>query len=131
MTYKIYKTGSYFYKDFASLEDAETYALSIGYSAELASLEYQIPPKTAEQQVLEDIEFGKSLVFQFLVDEKGKANTAEQSLAIQAKLKDVSMLLEKGAILAAYALLQAVIVDDLFTQQTKDKYLALIANYIS
>lgn len=131
MYYKFTKNGTHFFEKHASLEAAQTRANELGgYTVEEAP-QMQDPIKTPEQQVLEDIEFGKSLVFQFLVDEKGKANTAEQSLAIQAKLKDVSMLLEKGAILAAYALLQAVIVDDLFTQQTKDKYLALIANYIS
>ena len=67
MTYKITDTNKLnwaAYKNFKTLEDAQTLANNLGntYSVELASPEYQIPELTPEQKLQNDIQFGNQLI---------------------------------------------------------------------
>lgn len=137
MTYKLTKTGfATIFQNFASDEDALAEAETLGgYAVELAAPQDQVPDPTpeeiAESQLKADLTFGKSMIFQFLIDEKMSNRTPEQSFIVAQKLQSVDFMLNKGAISAAYGALQSVVVDAIFTQEMKDKYLNLIGQYLN
>lgn len=116
-----------------SLLEAQTYILDKfgpSWTVQQASPEEQIPEPTIEELLQRDLDFGQFMIKEFLRDEKSQTRTPVESGAIGAKLFDTQYMLNNGAILAAKATLESVVVDSLFTQQMKDKYLTMINQYL-
>ena len=132
-TYKIYKEGHYFFKQFENLEDAQQYAQNIGqeYNADLAQEQIATIELTLEEKKAQDISFGDNVLFQFLVEEEQNNNAPEISASILAKFSSVKEFLKLGAIKAARYYLSLVVVDQYFDQTRKDKYLAILDSYLN
>jgi hypothetical protein len=133
-TYKIYKDFWACFKNFNSLEDAQIYAdnLGLGYIAELALPEDQIPVLTSLQKLPLDIDFGNQLINTFLEDNRNYGYISIQdSITLLNKFNDIEKLCRLGSIKDVQTLMQNVIVDNIFTQERKDKYLQMITNYLN
>ena len=120
--------------DFASLADAQSFAdsLGTGYTAELAPPNEQIPALTPAEIVEMNVEFGNSLVTMFMVDNAEIGVIPEsESIALLAKFQQVLPLAQLGSIKVVSELLPAITTDAYFTQERKDKYTNLIAQYLS
>ena len=133
-TYKIYKDFWACFKNFNSLEDAQIYADSLGsgYIAELASPEDQIPILTPTERLPLDIDFGNQLINTFLEDNRNYGYISIQdSITLLNKFNDIEKLCRLGSIKDVQTLMQNVIVDNIFTQERKDKYLQMITDYLN
>jgi|LakMenEpi03Aug12_release.lakeMendotaPanAssembly.Ray.scaffolds.fasta_scaffold538298_2 hypothetical protein len=131
-TFKIEKDLITYFKNFNTLEDAETYTLEVLGTGWIVTIsEEQIIPLTPQQQLEMDIFFGEKMIQQFLIDnrELGSIPVADQLIQLQ-NFKDVNTLLGVGALKASYDLIGLIPIDQYFTQQRKDKYLNEIYNYL-
>jgi hypothetical protein len=131
-TFKIEKDLITYFKNFNTLQDAETYTLEVlGIGWTVTVSEDQIMPLTPQQQLESDIFFGKNMIQQFLIDnrELGTIPVSDQLTQLD-KFKDINTLLGVGALKASYDLITITSTDQYFTQQRKDKYLNEISNYL-
>lgn len=131
-TFKIEKDLITYFKNFNTLQDAETYTLEVlGVGWTVTVSEEQITPLTPQQQLESDIFFGKNMIQLFLIDnrELGVIPVSEQLIQLD-KFKDINTLLGVGALKASYDLITITSTDQYFTQQRKDKYLNEISNYL-
>jgi hypothetical protein len=131
-TFKIEKDLITYFKNFNTLQDAETYTLEVlGIGWTVTVSEEQIMPLTPQQQLESDIFFGKNMIQQFLIDnrELGSIPVSDQLTQLD-KFKDINTLLGVGALKASYDLITITSTDQYFTQQRKDKYLNEISNYL-
>jgi hypothetical protein len=131
-TFKIEKDLITYFKNFNTLQDAETYTLEVlGIGWDVTVSEEQITPLTPQQQLESDIFFGKNMIQQFLIDnrELGSIPVSDQLTQLD-KFKDINTLLGVGALKASYDLITITSTDQYFTQQRKDKYLNEISNYL-
>jgi hypothetical protein len=134
-TYKISKAAWATYQLFSDLQAAESWTksnLGPGYTVEL-SPDIQVTPVSPEEKLLNDQNFGATLIEMFLLDNRliTPAVTPIESLELLAKFQNIEKLASLGDIRSAQILLNAVQTDPrLFTQARKDKYLALIAGYL-
>lgn len=134
VTYKISKENWATYQLFNSLIEADQWTLTnlgTGYIVEI-SPDVQIEPKSPQEKLDEDINFGKMLIEMFLLDNRliVPAVTPVESLELLNKFQNVEKLASLGDIKSVKALLYNISVDNrLFTQERKDKYLFLINGY--
>lgn len=136
-TYKAYKDLISYFKNFNSLEDAELYfyeKLDNTYTIILAPDNEQISDfnPTSEQRLPIDIDFGNQLINQFLLDNREMGYISIQdSIILLNKFNDIEKLSRLGAIKDVKILMQNVIVDNIFTQERKDKYIQMISDYLN
>ena len=137
-TYRILKEDGFFLKNFASPELAQAYADGLGeeYTAILASENEQIQETSNADKVNQDLDFGISLIKLFRTDNADyeKANnvtiTVAESVALMQKFQGLIGFCQVGAIAEAYAILPTIVIDSIFTQERKDKYLTTLQNYL-
>jgi hypothetical protein len=134
VTYKISKENWSTYQLFNSLIEAEQWTLTnlgTGYTVEI-SPDVQLEPKSPQEKLDEDINFGKMLIEMFLLDNRliVPSVTPVESLELLNKFQNVEILASLGDIRSVKAILYNISVDNrLFTQERKDKYLSLINGY--
>ena len=135
-TYKIsLSNGSSLTLNFVSETTANTWASNVygtGFSiTEVTDPEEQIVI-SAESRLDADIEFGSTLIKEFLLDNrKLGAISINDSIAIKNKFKDIEDFCRYGAIQDANTLISALQTDAIFTQARKDKYLSMISDHFS
>jgi hypothetical protein len=98
--------------------------------------EQDIPGMDAanDQAILDrDMIFGKLLVYEFLLDNRlmPAAITPQDSLQLLSKFNVVAALCDKGDIKSVNALLPGIVIDNLFTQERKDKYIAMVTDHLA
>ena len=127
--YKIYKDQWSLIKQFATLEDAQAFAdtLGTGYVAEFYKA-YTAP--TIQERLIMDLEFGSSLIYVFVEDNRIMDITSEQSEAVLVKFRDVLAFAQTGAITSIQTYLPLIPTDEVFTQERKDKYSQMINDYL-
>jgi hypothetical protein len=134
-TYKIYKGLDSVFHNFNSLAEAEQFVIDNydnTWSVVLASDSEQITPLTIEDRLPFDIDFGHQIINEFLLDNRLHGYISIQdSINLLNKFSDIEKLSRLGAIKDVEILMQNVIVDDIFTQARKDKYLAMITEYLN
>ena len=128
--YKIYKDQWSLIKQFATLEDAQAFAdtLGTGYTAEFYKA---YTPPTIQQRLNMDLDFGSHLVYIFVEDNRVMDITPEQSEAVLQKFRDILAFAQTGAITSIDNYLPLIPTDDVFTQQRKDKYVQMITDYLA
>ena len=128
--YKIYKDQWSLIKQFATLEDAQAFAdtLGTGYTAEFYK---SYTPPTIQQRLNMDLDFGSHLVYIFVEDNRVMDITPEQSEAVLQKFRDILAFAQTGAITSIDNYLPLIPTDDVFTQQRKDKYVQMITDYLA
>ena len=135
ITYKISKDGWSTYQAFNELLEVEQWVsvnLGDGYTIEV-STDYQVVPLTTEQKLKEDLDFGKSLIETFLIDNRNITPPVSpyESLELLTKFQNVEKLASLGDIKSVKVLLHNISVDErLFTQERKDKYLSMINSHL-
>ena len=128
--YKIYKGNWSLIRQFATLEEAQTFAdsLGTGYAAEFYKA---YTPPTIQQRLSNDLDFGSYLVYVFVEDNRIMNITPEQSEAVLVKFRDILAFAQTGAITSIQTYLPLIPTDDVFTQQRKDKYVQMITDYLA
>lgn len=128
--YKIFKDLWSCVKKFATLEDAQAFADSLG---EGYTAEYYAPytPPTLQERLIMDLEFGQNLVYVFVEDNRIMNITPAQSEAVLVKFRDILAFAQTGAITSINTYLPAIPVDEVFTQERKDKYMQMITDYLA
>jgi hypothetical protein len=79
-----------------------------------------------EQQLADDKAKGRRLIDTYLLDNKKINLTTQQSLQQLQKFSAIKGLLESGALDAAKELIELSLVDEIFTQERKDKYITAL-----
>jgi hypothetical protein len=133
-TYKIYKDSWACYKNFNTQQDAELFASSLGsgYLVVLADPKDKIIPITLEQRLPADIDFGISLINEFLLDNRKIGYISNQdSISLLTKFKDIKEMCSLGAIRDVQVMMGNVVTDTVFTQDRKNKYLEMINSYLN
>jgi len=128
--YKISKDYWEVVKKFATLEDAQAFADSLGegYTAEFYA---PYTPPSIQERLQMDMQFGQDLVFIFVEDNRIMGTTQEQNDAILVKFRDILAFAQTGAIELINTHLPNIPVDEVFTQERKDKYMAMVTDYLA
>ena len=128
--YKISKDLWSTIQKFATLENAQAFADSLG---EGYMAEYYAPytPPTIQERLQMDMQFGQDLVFVFVEDNRIMGTTQEQNDAILVKFRDILAFAQTGAIESINTHLPNIAVDEVFTQERKDKYIGMVTAYLS
>jgi hypothetical protein len=128
--YKISKDYWEVVKKFATLEDAQAFADSLGegYTAEFYA---PYTPPSIQERLQMDMQFGQDLVFIFVEDNRIMGTTQEQNDAILVKFRDILAFAQTGAIESINTHLPNIPVDEVFTQERKDKYMAMVTDYLA
>ena len=115
---------------FATLEDAQIFADNLGSGY---NVEYYGPyvPLTIEQRLESDMNFGFELVKTFVQDNREVGTTQEQNDALLTKFRDVLAFAQTGAVESIQAHLPSIAIDEIFTQERKDKYIAMVNDYLN
>ena len=135
-TYNISKGSWAALKQFASLTDAQTFAdsLGTGYTAELAPPNEQIPTITGAERVQMVLDFGNELKVTFLNDNQSSPLypfTEAQNNALMSKFQTILSFAQVGSILQISEMLPSIVTDEIFTQERKDNYIAMCANFLA
>jgi hypothetical protein len=128
--YKIFKDLFSCVKKFESLDAAQAFADSLG---EGYTAEYYAPytPPTLQERLTMDLQFGQDLVYVFVEDNRIMDITPAQSEAVLVKFRDILAFAQTGAITSINTYLPAIPVDEVFTQERKDKYMQMITDYLA
>jgi len=116
---------------YESLEAAQTFADSLPNQP--YQVEYYAPytPPTLQERLSMDMEFGQQLVYVFVEDNRIMDITSAQSEAVLQKFRDILAFAQTGAITSIATYLPAIPVDEVFTQERKDKYIQMITDYLA
>ena len=127
--YRIYKNDWSTVRQFASINDAQTFAdsLGTGYVAEFWKA-FQQPD--IYQRLQMDMDFCQNLISEFLEDNRNMNITPEQSDAVLMKFKDILSFAQTGAVASLNVHLPLIPIDEIFTQERKDKYINQISEYM-
>ena len=128
--YKIYKDNWSTIQKFVTLQEAQAYADSLG---EGYTAEYYAPyvPMTIQERLDMDMAFGQELVYVFVEDNRIMNITPAQSEAVLQKFRDILAFAQTGAITSIATYLPAIPIDEVFTQERKDKYIQMITDYLA
>ena len=129
--YKIYKENFELVNLYESLEAAQAVADSL--PGQPYQVEFYAPyvPMTIQERLNLDMSFGQDLVFVFVEDNRIMGTTQEQNDAILVKFRDILAFAQTGAIESINTHLPNIPVDEVFTQERKDKYMAMVTDYLA
>jgi len=128
--YKIIKGTYSVIKRFDTLGQAQAFAdtLGDGYTAEFYA---PYTPISIQERLNLDLDFGQALVFVFVEDNRIMGITSTQSEATLIKFRDILGFAQTGAITSIATYLPNIVIDEVFTQERKDKYIIMINDYLS
>jgi hypothetical protein len=117
-------------KKFENLDAAQAFADSLG---EGYTAEYYAPytPMTIQERLSMDMSFGQQLVYTFVEDNRIMGTTQEQNDAILVKFRDILAFAQTGAIESINVHLPNIPIDEVFTQERKDKYIQMVTDYLA
>lgn len=115
---------------FDTLEQAQEFADSLGTGYTVEYVGPYVPP-SIEEKLSMDMAFGNELVTTFVYDNRIKEITSEQSEAVLVKFRDILAFAQTGAITSIQTYLPLIPVDEVFTQERKDKYIQMINDYLA
>jgi hypothetical protein len=135
-TFKIFKGGAIYQKNFATLAEAEAWTLeNLGQGYTIEELPTESKPdsvKLAERQ-----QFGRDLLNEYLLDNdaiasaRGYAFTVEETAQQAQKFQLVMGILPLGSLKQVLSVIQATATDAIFTQERKDKYITALNDFIN
>lgn len=128
--YKISKDLWSCTKRFDTLEEAQAFADSLGEGYTVEFVAPYVPPSKAEKLGL-DMDFGSELVTEFVYDNRVMEITTEQSEQLLVKFRDILAFAQTGAITSIQNYLPLIPIDEVFTQERKDKYIQMINDYLN
>ena len=128
--YKITKDNWSVVKRFDTLEEAQTFADSLGEGYTVEYIGPYIPPTVAERLDM-DMNFCQDLITTFVYDNREIGTTQEQNDALMAKFQTILAFAQVGAVESINAHLPTIPTDEVFTQERKDKYMQMITQYLA
>jgi hypothetical protein len=132
MTFKISKDNIVYYSNFDSLTDCETWVLAnLGSDWIVQVSDEQVPLASLEERLNSDLNFGDSLIREFLIDNRIANVSSTDSITVAQKFKDIELLARNGDIRTVKIVLESTAIDVIFTQDRKDKYLTMITTYLA
>ena len=128
--YKISKDNWSVVTKFATLEDAQAYADSLG---EGYTVEYVSPviPITIEQRYSMDTAFCDDLISTFVLDNRNIGTTPAENDMLMGKFQLVLGFAQVGAVKDIDAHLPSIPTDEVYTEERKDKYIQMITDYLA
>jgi len=129
--YKIYKEGFELVNLYESLEAAQAVADSLPNQPYQVEFYAPYTPMTIQERLNLDMSFGQDLVFVFVEDNRIMGTTQEQNDAILVKFRDILAFAQTGAIESINVHLPNIPVDEVFTQERKDKYIQMVTDYLA
>ena len=128
--YRIKKGNWSCIKEYATLEEAQEFADSLGdgYTVEYVG---PVAPITIEERYIMDKQFCDELISTFVLDNRNIGTTSEQNDALMSKFQLVLGFAQVGAVLDINAHLPSIPTDEVYTQERKDKYMQMITQYLS
>lgn len=115
---------------FDTLEEAQAFADSLGTGYTVEFVAPYVPPTVAEKLSI-DMQFCQELITEFVYDNREMNITPEQSESVLMKFRDILAFAQTGAVLSIQTYLPLIPIDEVFTQERKDKYMLQINNYIN
>ena len=128
--YKISKDNWSVIQKYNTEAEAQTVADGFGTGYTVTYLYPYVPPSAVDRLEM-DQSFCNELVNVFLQDNRIAGVTAEQGEALMGKFATTLSFAQVGAITSVQYHIQNMVVDDVFTQERKDKYIESITNYLS
>lgn len=127
--YKISKDNWSVVQKYENIEQAEVFAQSLGegYSVEYVG---EVKPITIEQRYEMDKAFCNDLISTFVLDNRNIGTTPAQNDALMSKFQLVLGFAQVGAVKDIDAHLPSIPIDEVYTQERKDKYLQMLADYL-
>jgi hypothetical protein len=116
---------------FESLDAAQAFADSLPNQPYQVEFYAPYTPMTIQERLNSDMSFGQELVFVFVEDNRIMDITPSQSEAVLQKFRDILAFAQTGAITSIATYLPAIPVDEVFTQERKDKYIQMITDYLA
>lgn len=100
---------------------------------DITPIEVLEPQRDLENLLKNNLKFGENLIKTFLLDNYNlpQSFTAEQSAILMRKFEVIIKLCQLGDIRSVLQLLPTIEVDNIFTQERKDKYIEIINNYLN
>jgi hypothetical protein len=127
--YRVYKNDWSTVRQFASINDAQSFADSLG-SGYVAEFWKAFQQPDIYQKLQMDMDFCQNLISEFLEDNRNMNITPEQSDAVLMKFKDILSFAQTGAVASLNVHLPLIPVDEIFTQERKNKYVNQISEYM-
>lgn len=129
--YEVYNDTSVI--PFATENEANEYIQGTNLGFQIRSKEIEVEPISTEDKLLKDIEFGKLLIKTFLKENRDipRAFTINDNLMLLQKFAPIETLSRLGDIKTILILVSTLEVDEIFTQQRKDNFIATINNYLN
>ena len=128
--YKISKDNWSVTEKYSTEQEAQAVADGLGTGYTLTYL-YPYTPPTPEERLGSDQSFCNNLITIFLQDNRIAEVTAQQGEALMGKFATTLSFAQVGAITSVQYHIQNMTTDDVFTQERKDKYIQLIADYLN
>jgi hypothetical protein len=129
--YKIFKELWSCIKKFESLDAAQAFADTLPDQPYQVEFYASYTPPSIQERLQMDMQFGQELVFVFVEDNRIMGTTQEQNDAILVKFRDILAFAQTGAIESINTHLPSIPVDEVFTQERKDKYMAMVTDYLA
>lgn len=128
--YKISKDNFFVTQKYNTEAEAQAVADGLGTGYTVTYLYPYVPP-TPEERLGMDQSFCSNLINIFLQDNREAGVTAEQGEALMTKFSTTLSFAQVGAVTSVDYHIKNMVVDSVFTQERKDKYIQLISDYLS
>ena len=128
--YKISKDDWATIIKYATIEEAQAYADSLGEGYEV---EYMgaVVPISIEQRYEMDKNFCDNLISTFVLDNRNIGTTPAENDALMSKFQLVLGFAQVGAVKDINAHLPSIPTDEIYTEERKDKYIQMITVYLA
>lgn len=128
--YKISKANWSVVQEYATIEEAQAFADSLGegYTAEYIGA---VVPISIEQRYEMDKNFCDNLISTFVLDNRNIGTTPAENDMLMGKFQLVLGFAQVGAVKDIDAHLPSIPTDEVYTEERKDKYIQMITDYLA
>ncbi len=118
----------------ANITEAQQIADQFGEGWTVEKTNEPVPTMTGAERVQMGLDFGDELKVTFLNDNQSSPLypfTEAQNNALMSKFQTVLSFAQVGSILQISEMLPSIVTDEIFTQERKDNYIAMCANFLA
>jgi len=118
----------------ANITEAQQIADEFGEGWTVKETNEPVPTMTGAERVQMGLDFGNKLKVTFLNDNQSSPLypfTEAQNNALMSKFQTVLSFAQVGSILQISEMLPSIVTDEIFTQERKDNYIAMCANFLA
>jgi hypothetical protein len=118
----------------ANITEAQQIADEFGEGWTVKETNEPVPTMTGAERVQMGLDFGNKLKVTFLNDNQSSPLypfTEAQNNALMSKFQTILSFAQVGSILQISEMLPSIVTDEIFTQERKDNYIAMCANFLA